>query len=388
MIVKAYDPSLNKEVSAKNAIKGRVYLCPYCRTKLHVCQKRFFARFPEAPEHSNTVCIAMISKLPPDVEHQLRKTNRDDIFGRIMRGRDLLGLPEPPSPSPPPLPPSGDPVALDFPIIETDSLERFPTLEPTVKVLRDLDIDYLNCEDYKLDVLGITHDDIIRLAADIDDPAIDILPADDTMVLETLVREEVSRVERHVERHIEGPIRTLRQFDKLGLIFMVPHTKLADCTLIDLFLSFYRHEYRAYFMDNYTNLGGRILYCRFWPFRELDEGDRPSLRFTMFWNNPEKSNVTLYINFLSDDEHTARERYEFFAHRMLEQRALPDGTPRWVPRGATEEEIQRGYFDALVFGQWENAEKNDVVRDGCHYISLRTQYFNARQILFTKGYNQ
>ena len=384
MIVRAKDSVSGIEVSAEDAIPGRIYRCPYCNTKLHVCKKRYFVRYPDVPEHSNDVCIAMNARPPQDVEHKVRKTHKNDIFGKILRGRDLLDRPEPPDLPPHPLPLFGDQAApLDphLSTIETDDLTRFPALGTIVKVLQDLNIDNLNCEADRLETLGITQREIMQLAADIDNPDRDNLSRKDIEVLERLKEDEM-------RRRIVRPICTLRQFENSGLIHMEADTQLADCKLIDLFLSYSQGKYRTFFCDNYMNLGSRILYCRFTPLRELDEGDRPSLRFSMFWNNPENTNVTLYINFLSDGEHTAREYYEFFVRRMLEQRTLPNGTLRWVPRGATEEEIQRGFFEALVFGQWTNVERCDKRKDERHYISLRTNYFNARQIVFTKGYNQ
>lgn len=389
MLTVAIDIKTGKDVSISSANPSHDHKCKYCGTPVRPYGHHHFSRVPGAPEHSNQICIDLVSHPPSNIERQLKLTKKATIFNWLGNGTDRL---EPRNPVIPPQVDPDDPINLPNPPhhldvpptpISINQLEGvadvIPGLAEHIQTMRHNHIDQINLNIDDLEALDITIDEALHLTDSLNTQE-HALTGRDIQVLAAVINDNIQRT-----TFKPRPIRTLRQFNEANLIFLPPDTQLQNCCLIDLFLSYYHDEYKAHFMSNYKELGQRILYCSTSPLRVLDESDRPSLKFTMFWRKP-NTRITLYINFEDRGAHSAKEIYENFIRQTLEQRVNDEGAMTWVPRNATRNAIDKGRFSALVFGDWRHVEKYERYSDGTHYITLRSNYSSMRQILFVPGY--
>lgn len=407
MLTIARNKKTGKEDNAKNAIPGDPYECIYCGVQLHFCRKGFYVRNDGQPEHKRgAACFNMVSRsISPAVRRKIELTRRTDFFGALESREDhipdiddedppLIDTPDAPGDFNDFVDPSGPyKDCPQLPAIDIGSLWTAHVPSEVVSIIdtvKEYNITQLSAARLDLSNLNITEDDLLHFTTTVGTP--NLLSERDFEVLAALVDHETKRF----DNLRVNPIRTLKQFDDADIIFLPPGTHLADCDLKSVFLSYYHSGFRETFQKNYKTLGKRILYCQAKAFTfDFGDGRDPYLQFQMYWNNnldnmkKEYYNIRLYLNFNGNESHTANERFEFFVTQHFRKKMAEDGSQIWVPQNA-KKSAKNQKFDALLYGDWKCSSKdqisevNGVIK---HKITLRTNYFNAKQLLFVRGYN-
>lgn len=401
MLDVAIDCETGERINARDARKGKKYKCPYCGTVMHVCHARnsdFFVRNDnQKPHPQGKRCYLLVNQSPPErIVRKLQKTSKKDLFGAIEGNHDRIPRDEPESE--PEFEPETEPDFESEPVIpgEQDTLpmlrvndfaERgvpeddgpLSAMQESLERAQDYEITHLRPTPDTLRELDIQPEEYEHLSNVLQEHEDDV-SVRDIEVLDKLIDREMHRAVI-----VERPYRSLRQFNRDGLFFLPPDTQFNGCILKDIFLSYREEDYRDIIKNQKETLRKRILYCRAKRLTyQCEEREMPSVDFSMFWpEDGEKYYINLRMYFPDGDGYTGQERYEFFLGKHYKA-VDSDGKQKYIPKPAKDEN-DKEKFDALLYGDWRFvSEKTEGKK---HYLNFKTNYINAKQLLFVDGYN-